>query len=508
MQMEFANLNETRLDKTALFTHLWGAADILRGSVDSADFKNYILGLLFYKRLSDVYDEEVEALRVKLGDQPNFTDLAYLPNLHRFQIPAGYFWRDIREKSTDIGAWLDRGFNEITRANDQRLHGIFERLTFNDKEVLPDSKLQKLMDHFSRYNLGNKSVSNDLLGDAYLYLIGKFASGAGKKGGEFFTPPMIVKLLIELLDPHEGASVYDPTCGSGSILLESALHVRQQGGNVRNLFLRGQEINVTTYAIARMNMILHDLDADIRREDSLRHPLFLNPNGSLTTFDYAAANPPFSLDEWGHDELKDSQDNYKRFSYGTPPRSTGDWAFVQHIVASLKPKGRGAVVMSNGILFRGGAEKRIRQGLIEADFIEAVVGLPNKLFFGTGIPGCILVVNKNKPETHKGKILFIHGANDYLPGKNQNSLRPEDVAKIANAYRQFESVPKYATVANAAQLAANDYNLNVTRYVDTAEATQPGDIPATLAKLRQLEAERTVVEGRLQNYLKELGYIE
>lgn len=494
-----------QLDKTTLFNHLWGAADILRGSIDASEYKNYILGLLFYKRLCDVYDEEFETWKQTLGDIPDADFIVRGHQFHRFQIPEGFFWSDLREKSTDIGAHLNKTFEEITLANGPALQGIFTRLDFNDKEALPDYKLQKLVQHFSRYNLSNKNVSPDLLGEAYLYLISQFASGAGKKGGEFFTPPMVVKLVISLIDPHEGASVYDPTCGSGGMLLESVLHVRAQGGNVRNLFLFGQEINVTTFPIARMNMLLHDLDADIRLGDSLRDPKFLTPAGELRTFDYVAANPPFSLEDWGYDLLKDS-DAYNRFNYGVPPRKTGDMAFIQHIVASLKPGGRAAVIMPHGVLFRSGAEQKIREQLIKADLIEAVVGLPDKLFFGTGIPGSILVFNKQKPDERKYKIIFINGAKDFQAGKNQNTLRQQDLDRVVAAFTAFQDEERYVAVVDKDNLEANNYNLNITRYVDMTEQAAQGDVAATLQKLRQLEAERAEAEIKLYQSLQKIGY--
>lgn len=254
-----------------------------------------------------------------------------------------------------------------------------------------------------------------------------------------------------------------------------------------------------------MNMILHDFDADIRLGDSLRDPKFLTPDGRLETFDYVMANPPFSLDDWGFDQLKEA-DPYNRFVWGVPPKGVGDLAFVQHMLASLKPGGRAGIVMPHGVLFRSGAEKRIRQGMLEADLIEAVVGLPNKLFFGTGIPGCIVVLNKQKPLERKDKIIFIYGSNDYQEGKNQNSLRQPDIDKIIAAFKAFQNIEKYATVADLAQIAANDYNLNITRYVDVAEEQAHIDVAASLTKLQALEAERTEIETRLTNYLKELGY--
>ncbi|MBU6427711.1 MAG: type I restriction-modification system subunit M, partial [Cyanobacteria bacterium REEB65] len=371
-----------------LESHLWGAADILRGSIDSADYKHYIFGLLFFKRLCDVWEEEYEQ---RLRDF-NDADLAADPDEHRFHIPAGHFWRDVRKHTTNIGEHLNNAFHAIEDAN-LRLQGVFQDVDFNNKERFPDATLERLLQHFERYRFRHEDVEADMLGNSYEYLIAKFADDAGKKGGEFYTPKMVVRLIVECLRPQEGMSVYDPTCGSGGMLLEAAHYLERQWQNPKTLHLYGQEKNLNTWAICQMNLFLHDIDdAFVMRGDTLRDPKHLAAEGSkaLTTFDQVMANPPFSLSEWGHDEWK-TGDKFGRDRYGCPPKSYGDLAFVQHMVASLKQDGMAGVVLPHGILFRGGAEGKIREGLLKDDLVEAVIGIAPNLFYGTGIPACVLI---------------------------------------------------------------------------------------------------------------------
>jgi type I restriction enzyme M protein len=484
-----------------LESHLWGAADILRGSIDSADYKHYIFGLLFYKRLCDVWLEEYEERLKKYKDE----DVAKDPDEHRFHIPSGSFWDDVRKKSKNIGEYLNTSFRSI-EDNNKRLLGIFQDVDFNNKERFPDAVLQKLLQHFDKYRLRNSDVTADILGNAYEYLIGKFADDAGKKGGEFYTPKEVVRLIVECIEPEAGMSIYDPTCGSGGMLLEAVHYLERKGKNTKSLHLYGQERNLNTWAICQMNLFLHDIDDSIvEKGDTLRDPKHLAGNKALKTFDRVVANPPFSLDSWGFDEWKGG-DKFGRDKYGCPPKSYGDLAFVQHMVASLGAKGKMGVVLPHGILFRGGAEGKIREGLIKDDLIDAVIGIAPNLFYGTGIPACILVIDKNKPKSRKGKVLFVNGANEFIEGKNQNRLSDDHIKKLADAYLSYKDQDKFSRVVSLKELEENEFNLNISRYVNIGADEEKIDVKAEFAKLLELIKERDEAEKKMIGYLKELGY--
>ena len=486
-----------------LESHLWGCADILRGKIDSSDYKHYIFGLLFYKRLSDVWEEEYEE---KLNEY-KISDLAKDPDEHRFNIPDGAFWSDVRKHSTNIGEHLNAAFHKIEDAN-LRLQGIFQDVDFNNKERFPDSTLELLLQHFDKYRLRKCDVEPDILGNAYEYLIAKFADDAGKKGGEFYTPKMVVRLIVECLEPDENMSVYDPTAGSGGMLLETAHYLERQGKNPKSLNLYAQEMNLNTWAICKMNLLLHDIDdAFIARGDTLRNPKHLvsEHSNAIKTFDRVIANPPFSLKNWGHDEWKNG-DKYGRDIYGCPPKSYGDLAFVQHMFASLNAKGKLGVVLPHGILFRSGAEGKIRKGFLDDDKIEAVIGLPSNLFYGTGIPACILIINNDKPEERKNKVLIVNGSLDYEEGKNQNTLSDENVNKLTTAFKEYKDVERFSKVVTIEEIQENDYNLNIARYVSTAEPEEPIDVKAELATLKELLIQRDEAESKMMEYMKELGY--
>ena len=490
------------LTQQQLETHLWKAADILRGRIDAADYKHYIFGLLFFKRLSDVWREEYEERLARYdGDE----DLAADPDEHRFHIPEGHFWEDVRRQTTDIGAGLNQAFHAIEDAN-LRLKGIFQDVDFNNKERFPDTVLESLLQHFDKHRLRRQDVEPDVLGSAYEYLIKQFADDAGKKGGEFYTPKMVVRLIVEMLQPEEGMHVYDPTVGSGGMLLEAFHYLERQGKNPRSLHLFGQEMNLNTWAICKMNLFLHDIDdARIARGDTLRDPRHLTPSGTLRRFDRVLANPPFSLKEWGYKEWKEG-DKLGRDEFGCPPKSYADYAFVQHMVASLKGDGMLGVVLPHGVLFRGGAEGRIREGLLREDLIEAVVGLGPNLFYGAGIPACIVVMNRAKPKERRGKVLFVHGADELVEGKAQNHLSDENVARMAGAFHAWEDEERFCRVVVLEEIEKNDFNLNIPRYVDTTEPEEEIDVGEELAKLKALMAERDKAERRMLGYLEELGY--
>ncbi|MFO0755691.1 MAG: type I restriction-modification system subunit M [Byssovorax sp.] len=491
-----------KLTVDALERYLWSAADILRGSIDSSDYKNYIFGLLFLKRLSDRFDEECEAL-VAEGDDPEDRDN------HPFFVPKRARWPEIQKTATNVGEALNKACSALEGANGS-LEGVLAGIDFNDERKLGDTKnrdvvLGKLVQHFARVSLRNGNLSEpDMLGRAYEYLIEKFADDAGKKGGEFYTPKKVVELIVELLAPGEGMRVCDPTCGSGGMLIEAAHYLSRHKKNPRNLSLFGQEKNLGTWAICKMNMLLHGLpDARIEKGDTIRDPK-LRDGGELMLFDRVIANPPFSLDEWGREVAEN--DGYGRFRFGVPPKTKGDLAFVQHMVATTSKTGMVGVVMPHGVLFRGAAEGEIRKGMLADDMVEAVIGLPTNLFYGTGIPAAILILNKNKKADRRRKVLFIEASREFREGSAQNYLREEDVKKIGATFRAYKDVEKYARVVGLEEIEKNDWNLNISRYVETADAAEKVDVAHALAKLRELEGKRGEAEIRMNAYLKELGY--
>jgi type I restriction enzyme M protein len=489
-----------KTDLETLKSHLWESANIFRGSIDASDYKNYIFGLLFLKRLCDVFDEEREKFKkekhVDLKDPDNYS----------FYVPENAHWSYLKTLTQNLGEAINKDNDALEEANPEMLEGVLSTVDFNDKDRLPDVILSALIAHFSKIQLGNRDLENpDILGDAYEYLIAQFADDAGKKGGEFYTPKEVVTLLVEILDPKEKMCICDPTCGSGGMLVQSVYHLSEGGQNPKNISLFGQERNLGTWAICKMNMLLHGLlSARLEKGDTLRSPKLTVEQGQLMEFDIVIANPPFSLKNWGYEEAQ--HDPYRRFRFGIPPKGYGDYAFVQHMIATLNRKGRAGVVLPHGILLRGGAEGKIRRGILEEDLLEAVIGLPGNLFFGASIPACLFIVNKSKPKVRKGKVFFLYGANDYLEGKNQNKLRREDIEKVVNAYREYKVIEKYCRPVSLDEIRGNDYNLNITRYIDITEEEEPIDVQAVLKELKEVKKERSNVERKMTRYLKELGF--
>ncbi|MBI5629903.1 MAG: SAM-dependent DNA methyltransferase [Elusimicrobia bacterium] len=490
-----------RLDLDTLKGHLWESANILRGSIDASDYKNYIFGLLFLKRLSDVFDEEAEKL-LKEGKTKKIA--LEDPDEHEFFVSPKSHWKHLTTLTHNLGDAINKA-NDALEEHNRVLEGVLSATDFNDKDRLPDSTLSKLILHFSKVRLRNEDLAEpDMLGRAYEYLIAQFADDAGKKGGEFYTPKEVVTLLVEILDPQEGMYVCDPACGSGGMLVQAVHHLRALHQNARNIVLHGQERNIGTWAICKMNMLLHGISgARIEKGDTIREPKLLQ-KGKLIEYDIVIANPPFSLKNWGVESAEN--DAFGRFKYGLPPQSYGDFAFVQHMAATLKPSGRAGIVLPHGILFRGGAEGKIRQGLLEEDLIEAVIGLPSNLFYGASIPACLFILNKKKPAKRKGKVFFLYGARDFQQLKNQNKLRQEDIEKAVNAYRSYEAVEKYCRPVSLDEIRRNDFNLNIPRYVDITEDEEPIDVQQTINDLLKLKKERARAEEKVEGYLKELGY--
>ncbi|WP_217352668.1 class I SAM-dependent DNA methyltransferase [Sphingomonas sp. ID1715] len=504
------------MTRDALNSHLWQAADILRGSIDSSDYKGYIFGFLFLKRLSDRFEEEAKE-RIADGLP---TDIAYSdPDEHEFFVPERARWENIRKATTDIGSTLNKACEELEDANPS-IEGVLVNIDFNSESRLGDPKnrevvLAGLIDHFSRIDLSNEALSEpDMLGRAYEYLIEYFADDAGKKGGEFYTPHQVVNLMVQLLDPAPGMRISDPTCGSGGMLIQSAEYVgAKEGkrlGEPINVTLHGQERNLGTWAIAKMNLLLHGLrDARIEKGDTIRNPRLLDAEGNLILYDRVIANPPFSLDKWGATEAAGDAERlgFNRFRYGIPAKNIGDFAFVQHMLATLNHNGVCGVVMPHGVLFRGSGDGRIRKAILEEDFIEAVVGLPENLFAGTGIPAIVLILKRNKAPEHKGRILFIHASKEFEERTKKAVLAPNNIRRIVETYRSWDEIERFSRVVSMAEVEENDFNLNISRYIDTLEPEAPIDVEVELGKLWAAEEARDQAASRMNAILKEMGYV-
>jgi type I restriction enzyme M protein len=485
--------------------HQWNAANILRGPIDQADFKSYIFPLLFFKRISDVWDEEcAEALEESGGD----LDYASFAENHRFQIPDGAHWSDVREKVENVGLALQNAMRQIEMANPHTLYGIFGDTQWSNKERLPDSLLRDLIEHFSKVPLGNANVAPDVAGQAYEYLIKRFADLSKKKAGEFYTPRSVVRMMVNILDPKEGETVYDPACGTGGMLIEVVHHVREAGGDPRSLYgkLYGQEKNLTTSGIARMNLILHGVeDFNVVRGDTLREPAFYDGD-LLATFDCVIANPPFSLKKWGEDLWK--SDRFGRNFAGLPPSKSADFAWIQHMMKSMAAKtGRLAVVLPQGALFRMGAEGKIREKILRSDRVEALIGLAPNLFYGTGLAASILVIRDRKPEERRGRVLFIDAATLFKRGRNQNTLEPEHADQILAWYQVFEDVPGHVRVATLDEIEDNGFNLNIPLYVEPLAADAAPTLEEALAELELAFAEVQRADEHLRRLLRKRGLL-
>lgn len=508
---------EKKLTQKEINNIVWKACDTFRGTIDATQYKDYILTMLFVKYLTDVWKDK----RASYAEKYNGDEVRIERALRneRFQVPNEGMFDFLFEQrnESNLGELINIALERLEDANRSKLERVFRNIDFNSEANLGQTKdrnrrLKNLLVDFSTLNLQPSHLEgNDIIGDAYEFLISQFASDAGKKAGEFYTPGEVSTLLAKLVDPQPGNRICDPACGSGSLLIKVA---REVGSN--NFSLYGQENNGSTWALARMNMFLHEMDnADIEWGDTLNNPRLLEGD-QLMKFHVVVANPPFSLDKWGADDAL--ADQYNRFHRGVPPKSKGDYAFITHMIeTTYEDIGKTGVIVPHGVLFRGSSEGKIREQLIKENLLEAVIGLPSNLFFGTGIPAAILIFNRGKGDNKD--VLFIDASREYQEGKNQNRLREDkDIKHIVDTYKAFKVASplttdegvviedKYAYRASLKEIQENDYNLNIPRYVDTFEEEEPIDIPATRTEISRLKSELAQVEQQMDQYLKELGF--
>lgn len=498
------NLRMNRVDQKEINDVAWRACDTFRGVVDPSDYKNYILVMLFLKYISDVWKDHRERYLQEFGGD----ELRVQRRLsrERFQLPDGCDFDGLYAKrnASDIGELVNTALERIEEANKAKLEGVFREVDFNSETKLGQTKdrnarLKHVLEDFndSRLDLRPSVVgSEDVIGNVYEYLLDRFASDAGKKAGEFYTPSQVSKLLARLISPKKGDTICDPACGSGSLLIKVGL-----AADERDFALFGQESNGTTHALCRMNMFLHGMDSfRIEWGDTLRNPRLVEGD-QLMKFDVVVANPPFSLEKWGYEEAVANP--FNRYHRGLPPKSKGDYAFITHMIETAREAtGKVGVIVPHGVLFRSAAEGKIRKAFLEENLLEAVIGLPANLFFGTGIPAAILLFNKGK--TH-GDVLFIDASREFEEGKNQNWLSDANIEKIVSTYRTFQSAEKYAYRATAQEIADNEYNLNIPRYVDTFEEEEEIDLEAIKSEIENLERQLTEVRAKMNAYLTELG---
>lgn len=491
---------------------VWAACDTFRGTVDPSIYKDYVLTMLFLKYVSDVWQDHYDHYKAQYGDHPEL--IAEMLKNERFVLPASasFYALHALRHTPGNGERIDKALHAIEEANLGKLRDVFQDISFNSNKLGDEQQkndiLRHLLEDFAKpeLNLRESRVGQlDVIGNAYEFLIKNFASTSGKKAGEFYTPPEVSTLMARLMDPQPGDEICDPTCGSGSLLMKCGRLIRQRTG-ARKYALYGQEAIGSTWALAKMNMFLHGEDNHrIEWGDTIRNPKLLDGGASGTTlkhFDIVVANPPFSLEKWGFEGAE--ADKFSRFRRGLPPRTKGDYAFILHMVETMKPgTGRMAVVVPHGVLFRGAAEGRIRQKLIEENLLDVVIGMPEKLFYGTGIPAAVLVLRKHKADD---KVLFIDASRDFEAGKNQNVLREADLQRILDTTATRQPVARYAHLATPAEIAENDFNLNIPRYVDTFEEEAEIDLMAVRREREQLKAELARLETQMDAYLKELGY--
>ena len=503
----------TQINQDTVNKALWSACDVFRGTVSADTYKEYILTMLFLKYISDVWQDHYDNYKNEYGDEPELIE--EMMKNERFVLPreSNFYTLHERRFEPGNGERIDMALHALEEANGTKLKdvgkSVFQDISFNtDKlgeEKQKNTILKDLLEVFTVPELDLKPSrvgSLDVIGNGYEFLIKNFAASGGQKAGEFYTPPEVSDLIAELLDPQKGDSICDPACGSGSLLMKCGRKVVANHDS-KEYALYGQEAIGSTWSLAKMNMFLHGEDNHkIEWGDTIRNPKLLDQNGDLMLFDIVTANPPFSLDKWGHDTAEN--DKFDRFRRGVPPKTKGDYAFISHMIETLKPvTGRMGVVVPHGVLFRGSSEGKIREKLINENLLDAVIGLPEKLFYGTGIPAAILIFKKQKSDD---SILFIDASREFKSGKNQNSLSEDNINKIISAYRARASVDKYAYLATLEEVKDNDYNLNIPRYVDTFEEEAEIDLVAVRAEREQLKTQLAELEVQMAKYLEELGY--
>ncbi|ELL0595646.1 SAM-dependent DNA methyltransferase [Vibrio vulnificus] len=488
------------MNKNKLEDLLWGAAEFLRGQIDASDYKQYVFPLLFFKRLSDVYLEEYnEALELHEGD----AEYAAMSMYHRFDIPAEASWEKVRNTSKDIGEAIQNALRLI-EAKNERLHGVFGDAQWTNKERLPDHLLSDLIQHFSKIPLGIKSVAQDDLGEAYEYLIKKFADDSGHTAAEFYTNRTVVHLMTRIMKLKPGETAYDPTCGTGGMLLNAVMDLRSQGEEWRGVHLYGQEVNLLTSAIARMNMFLHDIEEfDVMRGDTLGDPKFIE-NDQLKQFDVIFANPPYSIKKWNREKF--AADPYGRNMYGVPPQGCADYGFYTHIIKSLKPDtGRAAMLWPHGVLFRD-SEQAIRKQVIESDIIEAVIGLGPNLFYNSPMESCVVVLNCNKPVERKNKILFINGVEHVTRERAHSRLSDDDLDVLCEAYFKPDSHGDIAALVDLDDIRENQHNLSIPLYVKAKDDEESHDIEHAIESWKVSRVQLKKQTNKLFQSLVELGY--
>jgi type I restriction enzyme M protein len=488
------------MNKHKLEDLLWGAAEFLRGQIDASDYKQYIFPLLFYKRLSDVYLEEYsEALEVHGGD----AEYAAMAMFHRFDIPEEASWQSVRETSKNIGEAIQNALRLI-EANNPRLHGVFGDAQWTNKERLPDHLLADLIEHFSKIPLGIKSVDQDDLGEAYEYLIKKFADDSGHTAAEFYTNRTVVHLMTRIMGLKPGETAYDPTCGTGGMLLNAVMDLRAHGEEWRSVHLYGQEMNLLTSAIARMNMFLHDIEEfDVLRGDTLADPKFIESD-QLKQFDVIFANPPYSIKKWNRDKF--AADPYGRNLYGVPPQGCADYAFYAHIIKSLKPDtGRAAMLWPHGVFFRD-SEQAIRKQVIESDIIEAVIGLGPNLFYNSPMESCVVVLNCNKPAVRKNKVLFINGVEHVSRERAHSSLSDNDLEVLTEAYFKPENQSDITAFVDKEIIKENLYNLSILLYVEATSDDEIHNIEHAIETWKVSRVQLKKQSNKLFTSLAQLGY--
>lgn len=503
----------TPISQDAINKALWSACDTFRGTISADTYKDFILTMLFLKYISDVWQDHYDEYKKQYGDEPELIE-EMLKN-ERFVLPKGSSFYNLYERRYEPGNGerIDKALHELEEANGTKLKdagkSVFQDISFNTDKLGEEKQkndiLRHLLEDFAKPELNlrpSRVGSLDIIGNAYEYMIKNFAASGGQKAGEFYTPPEVSDLLSALLEPQPGDSICDPACGSGSLLMKCGRKVVKNHSS-KHYALFGQEAIGSTWSLAKMNMFLHGEDNHkIEWGDTIRNPKLLDKNGDLMLFDIVTANPPFSLDKWGHDDAE--HDKFGRFKRGIPPKTKGDYAFILHMIETLKPKtGRVGVIVPHGVLFRGSSEGAIRQKLIEENLLDAVIGLPEKLFFGTGIPAAILIFKKQKSDNN---VLFIDASRECKAGKNQNVLTDENIEKILATYKARQNVDKYAYLASLEEIQENDFNLNIPRYVDTFEEEDEIDLMAVRAERQTLKAQLSELEGQMEQYLKELGY--